>query len=66
MGLLSDPNLHSDKKKKYIDFISKYANGFCFLLYLVGLFWFCALSFPQLQSNTYFSENALLPGKLNT
>ncbi|CAG9805004.1 unnamed protein product [Chironomus riparius] len=63
MGLLSDPSLSaSDKKLKYINLISKYANGFCFLLYLVGFLWFCALSFPQLQSNTYFSENALLPG----
>jgi GPI-anchor transamidase subunit GAA1 len=43
--------------------ISKYSNSFCFLLYLAGIVWFSALSFSELQSKTYFSENALLPGK---
>lgn len=63
MGVLSDPSLtSSDKKIKYINVINKYSNLLCFVLYLAGLLWFCALSLPQFQSNTYFSENALLPG----
>lgn len=65
MGVLSDPSLTaSDKKIKYITIINKYSNLVCFVLYLAGLLWFCALSLPQFQSNTYFSENALLPGNL--
>lgn len=64
MGILSDPSLNSsEKKSKYMSLISRYSNSFCFLLYLVGLGWFAALSFNELQSKTYFSENALLPGK---
>lgn len=65
MGVLSDPSItSSDKKMKYINVINKYSNLFCFVLYLAGFLWFGALSLPQFQSNTYFSENALLPGKL--
>lgn len=64
MGILSDPSLNSsEKKSKYITLISKYSNSFCFLLYLAGIVWFSALSLNELQSKTYFSENALLPGK---
>ncbi|KAG5679891.1 hypothetical protein PVAND_009428 [Polypedilum vanderplanki] len=63
MGILSNPSIGAhEKKTKYITIINKYSNLFCFLLYLIGFGWFCALSFPQFQSNTYFSENALLPG----
>lgn len=65
MGILSDPSLNaSDKKSKYITLISKYSNSFCFLLYLAGIVWFSALSLSDLQSKTYFSENALLPGEI--
>lgn len=64
MGILSDPSLSSsEKKSKYMTLISKYSNTFCFVLYLAGLTWFSALSLSELQSKTYFSENALLPGK---
>lgn len=67
MGILSDPTLTSpEKKSKYMTLISKYSNSFCFLLYLAGLIWFCALGFSDLQSKTYFSENALLPGEFIT
>lgn len=66
MGILSDPSLSSsEKKSKYMTLISKYSNSFCFLLYLAGLIWFSALSLSELQSKTYFSENALLPGEKN-
>lgn len=63
MGILSDPSLSSSgKKSKYMTLISKYLNSFCFLFYAAGLVWFAALSLSDLQSKTYFSENALLPG----
>jgi hypothetical protein len=53
----------SEKKSKYMTLIGKYSNTFCFVLYLAGIIWFSALSFNDLQSKTYFSENALLPGE---
>jgi GPI-anchor transamidase subunit GAA1 len=65
MGILSDPQLSSsDGKKKYITLVSAHSNLFCFIFYLAGIIWFCALGFQDFQSKTYFSENALLPGKL--
>lgn len=42
----------------------KYSNTVCFILYLAGIIWFAALGFSDLQSKTYFSENALLPGMI--
>lgn len=64
MGILSDPTLNSsEKKSKYFMFASKYSNSLCFVLFLAGLVWFGALSLGELQSKTYFSENALLPGE---
>ncbi|CRK93004.1 CLUMA_CG006533, isoform A [Clunio marinus] len=63
MGILSDPSIStSEKKSKYVNIVRKYSNSFCFMLYLSGVLWFSALSFNKLQSKTYFSENALLPG----
>ena len=65
MGILSDPSLNSsEKKSKYMMLVRRFSNLFCFVLYLAGLAWFAALSFNEFQSKTYFSENALLPGKL--
>lgn len=65
MGILSDPQLSSsDGKRKYIALISNHSNSFCFLLYVAGLAWFCALGLKDFQSKTYFSENALLPGEI--
>lgn len=63
MGILSDPQ-PSNGKRKYISLVSNNSNSFCFILYIAGLLWFCALGFKDFQSKTYFSENALLPGKL--
>ena len=34
--------------------------------YIVGIVWFCALADPALNAKTYFSENALLPGLVET
>lgn len=64
MGILSDPSLNaSGSKSKSMQLLLKYSNTFCFILYLTGIIWFSALGLSDLQSKTYFSENALLPGK---
>lgn len=65
MGILSDPSLNSSgQKSKLMTVVRNYSNSLCFVLYLAGLVWFAALSFNDFQSKTYFSENALLPGKI--
>lgn len=46
--------------------MQKYSNSICFALYVAGIAWFGILvGFSELQTKTYFSENALLPGKFN-
>jgi glycosylphosphatidylinositol transamidase len=37
-----------------------------FLGYIVGVTWFVALVHPSVNNKTYFSENALLPGMVDT
>lgn len=59
MGLLTDP---STGKGKLTKFLLKYHNKVCILLLAAGVVGFCALAHPQFNANTYFSENALLPG----
>jgi glycosylphosphatidylinositol transamidase len=67
MGLLTDPNLHlkTDERPKYVIFLCRYHNYISFLLYLAGIFAFCLLGESNFNSGTYFSENALLPGKID-
>ena len=60
MGLLTDPK----RQKKIIEVISKYNNLLCVLCYLSGVLGFLALAYQPLNGATYFSENALLPGKV--
>lgn len=59
MGLLTDP---SSGKGKFTKLLLKYYNKLCILMYCSGIIWFCALAEPSMNANTYFSENALLPG----
>ncbi|CAG9772012.1 unnamed protein product [Ceutorhynchus assimilis] len=59
MGLLTDPNGGQGKLTKLL---LNYHGKLCKLSYLIGVIWFCSLAAPQFNSNTYFSENALLPG----
>ncbi|XP_030754522.1 glycosylphosphatidylinositol anchor attachment 1 protein [Sitophilus oryzae] len=59
MGLLTDPRSGQGKLTKLL---IRFYKKFCVLLYVGGIFWFCALASPSLNANTYFSENALLPG----
>lgn len=59
MGLLTDP---TTGQGKFIKILLKYYSYACMLLYIGGVIWFLALAYPTMNANTYFSENALLPG----
>ncbi|CAH8625943.1 unnamed protein product [Schistosoma rodhaini] len=54
-----------NKKEKCFKYIENHSTLFGFLLYLVGLIWFCLLSQDELNYKTYMSENALLVGQVN-
>ncbi|CAH8609410.1 unnamed protein product [Schistosoma bovis] len=54
-----------NNKEKYFKYIEKHSTLFGFLLYLIGLIWFCLLSQDELNYKTYMSENALLIGQVN-
>ncbi|XP_054287741.1 glycosylphosphatidylinositol anchor attachment 1 protein-like [Macrosteles quadrilineatus] len=58
MGLLTDPTGHG----RPTQFVVKYHNFLCVILYLSSIIWFCMLANNNFNAATYFSENALLPG----
>ncbi|OAD57552.1 Glycosylphosphatidylinositol anchor attachment 1 protein, partial [Eufriesea mexicana] len=59
MALLTDPRAGSGK---IIKFLLKWEQPLCFFLYISGIVWILLLALPMFNDNTYFSENALLPG----
>lgn len=59
MGLLTDPRTEN---MRLIKFILKWEKYLTFLMYLGGIVWTFLLATPTFSDNTYFSENALLPG----
>ncbi|XP_043786986.1 glycosylphosphatidylinositol anchor attachment 1 protein [Apis laboriosa] len=59
MGLLTDPRAGSGK---IIKFLLKWEQPLCYFLYISGIIWMLLLALPVFNDNTYFSENALLPG----
>ncbi|XP_054015278.1 glycosylphosphatidylinositol anchor attachment 1 protein [Hylaeus anthracinus] len=59
MGLLTDPRAGPGK---VIKLLLKWERPLCFLLYISGIAWILLLALPTFNDNTYFSENALLPG----
>ncbi|XP_043277849.1 glycosylphosphatidylinositol anchor attachment 1 protein isoform X2 [Venturia canescens] len=59
MGLLTDPRASN---VKMIKFILQWEKSLCFLMYISGIVWMCLLALPTFNDNSYFSENALLPG----
>ncbi|XP_076661414.1 glycosylphosphatidylinositol anchor attachment 1 [Halictus rubicundus] len=63
MSLLTDPSAGSGK---IIKFLLKWERPLCFLLYISGIIWLLLLALPAFNDNTYFSENALLPGLVTT
>nr|CAI5838299.1 unnamed protein product [Callosobruchus analis] len=63
MGLLTDPTAGQGK---FVKLLLKYCDKICCLMYIAGILWFCSLAYPAMNANTYFSENALLPGLVKT
>lgn len=59
MGLLSDPDVGS---VKWVKILKKVHGPLCFLCYVGALVWFVMLGNKEFNNETYFSENALLPG----
>lgn len=59
MGLLSDPEYGS---VKWVKVLKKVHTPVCFLCYVGAIIWFVMLGNREFNNETYFSENALLPG----
>lgn len=64
MGLLTDSH-QSPNKRKLRKYLIKYKSLICAVLYVAGIAYFCSLAHSSRNNATYFSENALLPGKIN-
>uniref|UniRef100_A0AAG5DPV6 GPI-anchor transamidase component GPAA1 n=1 Tax=Anopheles atroparvus TaxID=41427 RepID=A0AAG5DPV6_ANOAO len=64
MGLLTNPSI--SQKAKYCRKLVRYNTAICLTLYLLGVGFFCVLPDANFNSATYFSENALLPGLVNS
>ncbi|XP_028176972.1 glycosylphosphatidylinositol anchor attachment 1 protein [Ostrinia furnacalis] len=59
MGLLSDPEYGS---VKWVKVLKRIHRPLCFLCYFAAIAWFFMLGNKEFNNETYFSENALLPG----
>lgn len=59
MGLLSDPEYGS---VKWVRILKRIHRPLCFVCYIAALVWFFMLANREFNNETYFSENALLPG----
>lgn len=62
MGLLT--NEHS--RNRLIKFLLAHDSKLCFISYIAGVVWFLALAYQPLNAGTYISENALLPGLVDS
>jgi len=58
MGLLGSRKPYD----KVAAFLYRYDNLLCFICFVIGVTWFILLAYSDLNAHTYFSENALLPG----
>ncbi|KAK3772867.1 hypothetical protein RRG08_024052 [Elysia crispata] len=58
MGLLT--NEHS--RNRLVKLLLAHDNKLCCVSYIAGVVWFLALAYQPFNAGTYFSENALLPG----
>ena len=58
MSLLSSRKSYD----KVAAFLHHYNSILCFICFVVGATWFLLLAYSDLNARTYFSENALLPG----
>ncbi|XP_064075002.1 glycosylphosphatidylinositol anchor attachment 1 protein [Vanessa tameamea] len=59
MGLLSDPEYGS---VKWVRILKRIHSPLCFIFYVAAIAWFFTLAHREFNNETYFSENALLPG----
>lgn len=59
MGLLSDPEYSS---VKWVKVLRKIHSPICIICYIAAVVWFFMLANREFNNETYFSENALLPG----
>ncbi|XP_026318291.1 glycosylphosphatidylinositol anchor attachment 1 protein isoform X2 [Hyposmocoma kahamanoa] len=59
MGLLSDPEYGS---VKWVRVLKKIHKPLCIICYIGAIVWFAMLGHKEFNNETYFSENALLPG----
>lgn len=59
MGLLSDPEYGS---AKWVKVLKKINSPLCCLCYIGSIVWFFMMAHREFNNETYFSENALLPG----
>ncbi|KAF2352581.1 GPI transamidase component Gaa1 [Trinorchestia longiramus] len=59
MGLLTDPGMEGGWLS---NLLLAHEKTLSILLYLVGVVWFLSLAHNSMNHETYFSENALLPG----
>lgn len=59
MGLLSDPEYGS---VKWVKVLKKVHAPVCIVCYVGAIVWFLMLAHRDFNNETYFSENALLPG----
>ncbi|XP_039748047.1 glycosylphosphatidylinositol anchor attachment 1 protein [Pararge aegeria] len=59
MGLLSDPEYGS---VKWVKMLKRINFPLCCLCYVGSIIWFLTLAHRDFNNETYFSENALLPG----
>lgn len=62
MGLLTSSN--QSGYKRFGKVLIRFKAIICSLCYIAGVIWFLLLAEPSFNHSTYFSENALLPGKL--
>lgn len=63
MGLLTNPGDIASPRAKYVGTLINNKGRICNFLFLCGCVWFACLADLNLNHATYFSENALLPGK---
>lgn len=62
MGLLTDPS-SSKRKSQMAKHLMRHQTLICIGFYVVGCIYLFSLAHPSRNNATYFSENALLPGK---
>lgn len=63
MGIFTDSS-NSNKKSALAKLLIKYQTSVCISLYVIGIIYLCTLAHTSRNYATYFSENALLPGRM--